>query len=118
MITCLLEYRIDRAREAEFERWCRMWLRLIPKFGGVHHGYFLPSEGRSDLALGLFSFESFAEYERYRAAAARDDEALEATRFRDGSAGVLGWSRSFFRPVLPADSQSGIDAKAPSPVDK
>jgi hypothetical protein len=54
----------------------------------------------------LFSFESFAEYERYRAAAARDDEALEATRFRDERAGVLGWSRSFFRPVLPADSQS------------
>jgi len=107
MISCVLEYRIDRAREAEFERWCRMWLRLIPKFGGVHHGYFLPSEGASDVALGIFSFDSLAAYERYRSAAAEDDEALAATRFRDERAGVLGWKRSFFRPLLPRGDESG-----------
>ncbi|MEP6982952.1 MAG: NIPSNAP family protein [Sphingomicrobium sp.] len=110
----MLEYRIDRAREAEFEQWCRMWLRLIPKFGGVHHGYFLPSEGRSDVALGLFSFASLADYERYRNAAAEDDEALAAARFRDESAGVLAWNRTFFRPVLPAHD----DLDPPEPVDK
>jgi hypothetical protein len=101
MITCVLEYRIDRARESEFEQWCRMWLRLIPKFGGVHHGYFLPDEGRSDRALGLFSFDSLADYERHRSAAVEDEEALAATRFRDERAGVIGWSRSFYRPILP-----------------
>jgi hypothetical protein len=114
MITCLLEYRIDRAREVEFEQWCRMWLRLIPKFGGVHHGYFLPSEGRSDVALGLFSFPSLADYEQYRRAAAEDDEALAATQFRDETAGVVDWNRSFFRPVLPGDDE----LRAAMPVDK
>lgn len=114
MITCVLEYRIDRTREADFERWCRMWLRLIPRFGGIHHGYFLPSEGRSDVALGLFSFLSLADYERYRCAAADDDEARAATRFRDEHAGVLSWNRTFLRPVLPTDD----DAEPPQPVDK
>jgi len=114
MITCVLEYRIDRKREADFERWCRIWLRLIPKFGGVHHGYFLPSEGRSDLALGLFSFASLADYERYRAAAAGDDEAIAATQFRDETAGVLDWNRSFFRPVLTVD----VAFQPLKPVDK
>ena len=114
MITCLLEYRIDRAREPEFEQWCRMWLRLIPKFGGVHHGYFLPSEGRSNVALGLFTFASLADYERYRHAAAEDDEALAATRFRDANAGVRSWNRTFFRPVLSARD----DLDPSEPVDK
>ncbi|MFL6759168.1 NIPSNAP family protein [Sphingomonas sp.] len=114
MITCVLEYRIDRAREAEFEQWCRMWLRLLPKFGAIHHGYFLPSEGRSDVALGLFSFPSLGAYERYRCAAAVDVEVIAATRFRDGNAGVLSWNRTFFRPVLPADDCQ----RPPEPVDK
>ena len=114
MITCVLEYRIDRAREADFERWCQVWLRLIPKFGGVHHGYFLPGEGRSDVALGLFSFESLADYERYRLAAAENDEAVAATRFRDERAGVLGWNRSFFRPILPKSDR----LEPADPVDK
>jgi hypothetical protein len=114
MITCVLEYRIDRAREADFEQWRRTWLRLIPKFGGIHHGYFLPAEGRSDVALGLFSFASLGDYERYRCAAAEDGEALAATRFRDEHAGVLEWNRSFFRPVLPADN----GAQSSEPVDK
>lgn len=38
MITCVLEYRTDWTKQAEFEDWCRMWRELIPEFGGVHHG--------------------------------------------------------------------------------
>ena len=114
MITCVLEYRIDRTREADFKLWCRMWLKLIPRFGGIHHGYFLPSEGHSDFAFGLFSFPTLADYEQYRLAAAGDDEARAATRFRDESAGVLSWNRTFFRPLLPA----GDHAEPAQPVDK
>lgn len=114
MITCVLEYRIDRSREADFEQWCRMWLKLIPRFGGIHHGYFLPGEGRSDFAFGLFSFPTLADYEQYRRAAAEDDEARAATCFRDENAGVVSWNRTFFRPVLPA----GDHPDPPQSVDK
>ena len=30
------------------------------------HGYFLPSEGESDVALAMFSLPSLAAYEQYR----------------------------------------------------
>ena len=66
MITCHLRYVIDASKITEFEEYCRLWLKLIPKFGGVHHGYLLPSEGASNIALGSFSFESLAQYEQYR----------------------------------------------------
>ena len=101
MITCLVDYQIDRTREAEFERFCRLWLELTPKFGGVHHGYFLPSDGPSDRALALFSFDSLADYERFRVEAATDEGVIAANRLRDAEAGVIRWDRSFFRPLLP-----------------
>jgi len=36
------------------------------RLGGRHHGYFLPSERASNIALALFSFPSLAAYEVYR----------------------------------------------------
>jgi hypothetical protein len=45
---------------ADFEAYGAMWLDLMPRFGGIHHGYFLPSEGTSDVALAMFSFPSLA----------------------------------------------------------
>jgi hypothetical protein len=63
MITCHLRYVIDPNKSAEFEEYGRMWLKLLPKFGGVHHGYLMPSEGASNIALATFSFKSLAEYE-------------------------------------------------------
>jgi hypothetical protein len=72
MITCCLTYRIDPLKMAEFEEYGRRWIRLVARFGGVHHGYFLPSEGANDVAMSLFSFPSLAEYERYRGVSATD----------------------------------------------
>lgn len=101
MISCFVEYEIDRTREAQFEQFCRLWLDLTPRFGGIHHGYFLPGDGPSDRALALFSFDSMAAYEQYRIQAATDEEVLAANRLRDTDAGVIRWNRSFFRPLLP-----------------
>jgi hypothetical protein len=101
MITCFLEYRIDPKKIAEFERYGRMWMELIARFGGTHHGYFLPGEGHSHTALALFSFPSFADYEAYRTAAATDGEVQAAVRYMDETGCVQSWDRRFFRPVLP-----------------
>lgn len=101
MITCLVDYKIDPARIAEFERFCRLWFELTPKFGGTHHGYFLPGEGASDRALALFSFEGLAAYEQFKFNAATDPDVAAANRLRDTEAGVIRWDRTFFRPLLP-----------------
>ncbi|MEM9161662.1 MAG: NIPSNAP family protein, partial [Cyanobacteria bacterium P01_F01_bin.4] len=63
MITCYLRYTIDPAKVAEFEHYGRLWIPLVEKFGGMHHGYFLPKESANDLAVALFSFPSLSAYE-------------------------------------------------------
>ena len=66
MVTCHLTYEIDPRQIDAFERFGRRWIALVERSGGTHHGYFLPSEGASDIAYALFTFPSLAEYEQYR----------------------------------------------------
>lgn len=101
MITCYLRYIIDPDKLVEFEAYGRMWIRLVQKFGGTHHGYLLPSEGASDVALAFFSFESFAAYEQYRLDAATDPECQAAMAYWRDTRCFLRYERSFFRPVFP-----------------
>lgn len=101
MITCVVDYVIDPARIGAFERFAAQWMELVAQSGGVHHGYFLPSEGASDRALALFSFPSLAAYEEYRAKFGVDPEFVAADRIRDESGCVLRYDRSFMRPMLP-----------------
>jgi hypothetical protein len=54
MITCYLRYEVRPDKLADFEAYGAMWLDLMPRFGGIHHGYFLPSEGESDVALARY----------------------------------------------------------------
>jgi NIPSNAP len=100
MITCYLRYILDPDKLAEFETYGRMWIPLVKKFGGTHHGYLMPSEGASNVALAFFSFESLAAYERYRAAAAKDAECQAAMDYYRKTKCFLSYERSFFRPVF------------------
>lgn len=101
MITCVLHYTIDPGKIEAFERFAREWMRLVDAHGGTHHGYFLPAEGASDLALALFSFPSLAEYEQYRKLFGRHPDFIAADRIRDESGCVLRYDRTFMRPLLP-----------------
>src|SRR5215471_7402838 len=77
LITCFIRYTIDPARLADFEQYARTWMRLIEKYGGTHHGYFVPGEsppntgfsfagigeeGPTDIGIALFSFPSVEAY--------------------------------------------------------
>jgi hypothetical protein len=42
MITCYLRYVVDPDKLEEFEAYARMWIPLVNKFGGTHHGIFFP----------------------------------------------------------------------------
>jgi hypothetical protein len=101
VITCVVEYVIDPAKVGAFERFGRRWIELVNQHGGIHHGYFLPSEGASDKALALFTFPSLAAYEQYRALFGTDPEFIAADRIRDDSGCVLRYERTFMRPLLP-----------------
>ncbi len=99
MITCYIRYVVDQDKLQEFETYARMWLGLLPRFGGTHHGYFLPSEGESDVALALFSSPSFAAYEDYRRRSAQDPDVAKAIAYAKETRCFLRYERSFFRPV-------------------
>jgi NIPSNAP len=101
MITCHVRYEIDPAELDAFERFARRWIELVDQHGGTHHGYFLPSEGASDIAYALFSFPSLADYERYRERFDVDPAFIEADRIRDESGCVRRYERTFLRPLLP-----------------
>ena len=100
MVTCFLRYVLDPSKVREFEQYARLWIPLVNRLGGQHHGYFLPSEGANNIALALFSFPSLALYEEYRARSLEDPECLAAIRFGKEAGCVLSFERSFFRPVL------------------
>src|ERR1044072_3536275 len=75
-ITCHLRYEIDPSKLDAFERFAKRWIALVERSGGEHHGYFLPSEGASDVAYALFTFPSLAAYEEYREGFGRDPDFL------------------------------------------
>ena len=100
MVTCYLRYVLDPFKLKEFEAYGKMWIPLVEKFGGKHHGYFMPSEGVSNIALALFTFPSLAAYETYRTQAATDPESQAAMRYYEETKCFISYERSFFRPVF------------------
>jgi len=100
MVTCYLRYVIDPSKLNEFEQYGRLWIALVEKFGGQHHGYFLPSEGANNIALALFTFPSLAQYEQYRTRSFADSECLAAFKLAEETKCVVSYERSFFRPVF------------------
>jgi hypothetical protein len=100
LVTCYLRYVVDPFRLKEFEAYGKMWIPLVEKFGGKHHGYFMPHEGANNIALALFSFPSLAAYETYRSKAASDPECQAAMRYYEETKCFISYERSFMRPVF------------------
>ena len=99
MITCFIRYRIDMYKVAEFEEYARRWIPLVERFGGTHHGSYLPHESDSDLAVALFSFPSLADYEQYRRQSMSDPECLAAYTLAEETRCIVSYERHFLRPV-------------------
>ncbi|MEX0302394.1 MAG: NIPSNAP family protein [Leisingera sp.] len=103
MITCYITYEIEPAKIEAFENYAKAWIPLVERFGGTHHGYFLPHESANDLAVALFSFPSLAAYEDYRARSFEDEDCLAAFQYAKDNCIVRRYDRTFLRPVLEGD---------------
>ena len=101
MITCYPRYEVRPDKLADFEAYGAMWLDLMPRFGGIHHDYFLPSEGKSDVGLAMFGVLSLAAYDQYRKDAVADPDFQKAITFAKETRCFIRYERSFFRPLLP-----------------
>ena len=100
MITCYLKYIIDPYQLPVFEEYGKRWIKLVNRFGGNHHGYFMPHEGTNNVAYALFSFPSLAEYEIYRKKILEDEECQQAFKLAENSKCILSYERTFLKPVF------------------
>lgn len=100
MITCYLKYIIDPYQLPVFEEYGKRWIKLVNRFGGNHHGYFMPHEGANNVAYALFSFPSLAEYEIYRKKILEDKECQQAFKLAENSKCILSYERTFLKPVF------------------
>lgn len=118
MITCCVRYTVNLDEIEAFEQYARLWILLINRLGGRHHGYFLPSsdprakdhgrfsfpglgsEGPGDMAVAVFSFPGWEAYERYRREAGEHEECRKATRIVEETGCFTSYERSFMTPVF------------------
>lgn len=90
---------IDPKQTEAFEEYARAWMPLVRRFGGKHLGYLLPSEGASNIAYALFTFESLSFYERYRLQSLDDPECIAAFEIARNTDCILSYERTFLRPL-------------------
>lgn len=100
MVTCHIRYVVDPSKLKEFEHFGRLWIPITDRMGGTHHGYLLPSEGASNIALCSFTFPSLAKYEEFRAAQQTDPECQAAFKYAAETKCFVSYERTFYRPVF------------------
>lgn len=98
-ITCFIRYQIDPFQREVFRQYAENWGRIIPRCGGHLLGYFLPHEGSNDIAWGLISFDSLADYEAYRLRLKADPAGQENFAMAQSLRLILREERSFVEGV-------------------
>ena len=118
MFTCCIRYVLAPGKLTEFKEYAHAWIPLIEKYGGTHHGYFVPSErsdevpvttfsfpglgseGPPDVAFALFSFKDIETYEAYRRDVSHDEECRKATARFNETQCFLSYERTFLKPIF------------------
>jgi hypothetical protein len=118
MFTCLVKYELDLTKLEHFREYAYTWIVLIEKYGGTHHGYFLPgeagdlmpdptfsfpglgSQGPANLAVALFSFPDVDSYENYRRLVADDPLCKEITEKFNATKSFIRYERNFLKPIF------------------
>ncbi len=98
-ITCVIRYQIDPFQHEAFREYATRWGGIIPRCGGHLVGYFLPHEGSNDVAWGLISFASLADYEAYRSRLKADAEGRANFAFAQQARFILREERTFVENV-------------------
>ncbi len=98
-IACFIRYEIDPFQRSAFKAYAETWRRVIPRCGGHLVGYFLPHEGTNDVAWGIVSFASLADYEVYRARLKDDAEARENFAVAHAQRFIVREARTFLESV-------------------
>jgi hypothetical protein len=99
MIACFIRYELDPFKAAEFERYAAGWGQAIPECGADLIGYFAPHEGSATIGYGVYTIESLAAYEAYRARLKDHPTGRENFAFAKADRFIRREDRLFLRPV-------------------
>jgi len=113
-VTCQIRYTLNLSKLSEFESYARAWILLIERYGGVHHGYFIPRtspdkvgvsfpglgyDGPADVAVAMFTFPDEERYRHYREMVASDPECQAAAALVRETGCFIRYERLFLEPV-------------------
>ena len=113
-MTCQIRYTLDLAKLGAFEAYARTWISLIQRYGGIHHGYFIPRatpdglgvsfpglgyDGPTDVAVAMFTFPDEESYRLYRDKVATDPDCLSAAALVGETVCFTRYERLFLQPV-------------------
>lgn len=111
-VTCQIRYTLDLSKLNAFESYARSRIRLVERYGGTHHGYFLPRDkpngidlsfpglghdGPANVAVAMFSFPNEKSYRRYREMVAKDPECETAAALARETGCFTQYERLFLR---------------------
>lgn len=113
-VTCQIRYTLDLNQLSAFETYARAWIVLIERYGGLHHGYFVPRaspdvkgasfpglgyDGPTDVAVAMFTFPNEEAYRSYRKEVAGDPECQAMTALVHETRCFTRYERLFLQPV-------------------
>lgn len=118
MVTCVIRYKLNLKELPAFEEYGKIWIKIIKELGGIHHGYFFPSddseidkhnefsfkgvgrEGEKDFGLAIFSFKTWDDYEKYRINAKSHPDCLKANDIVNKSNCFISYERNFVNSIF------------------
>jgi hypothetical protein len=113
-VTCQIRYTLDLSKLSAFESYARTWIVLVERYGGIHHGYFIPRaspdrvgvsfpgigyDGPADVAIAMFTFPDDESYRRYRETVAADPECQLAAALVRETGCFIRYERLFLTRV-------------------
>ena len=116
-VTCQIRYTLDLDKLSAFETYARTWISLIERYGGIHHGYFIPRaapdgvglsfpglgfDGPGDVAVAMFTFPDEESYRGYREMVATDPERQSAAALVRETSCFTRYERLFLQSVQAA----------------
>lgn len=106
-VTCFIRYQIDPFQKDAFEEYARNWGQAIPRCGAGLIGYFAPHEGSATTAYGVYTIDSLAAYETYRARLAADPLGRANYEFARERRFIRREDRIFLRLASAPHAQAG-----------
>lgn len=97
MIACFIRYQIDPYKLDAFDEYALNWGQAIPRCGADLVGYFAPYEGSLTTAYGVYTVDSLAAYEGYRARLRDDPLGRENYAFSQRERFIVSKERMFLR---------------------